>query len=378
MLKSRLEMPRLFGLGIILICATYSIVVSASPPAPIEITEVCVESSGKISCQQPLIEEASGNGKYPAKVRPANFNPGFYAYQNGDNISGLLNSIDGVSAFAGVVRGYEWSDLETAKNTYDFSKINKDIAALSSKGLQLIILVRMKRFNAGEPYTPGYMHRDQSYGGGPKYYGVFPGKTNASGIVTSWLPAVWNSNVLSRIDKLYAALGAKYANNTTVEGVFLHETAWRGPVAKTYSGYTMEKWLNGFKSMALSAKAAFPQKSVLQAINYSNFDVLEFADWCVDNGIGLAGPDIALGPDYGGLASYYAKYSEHHNTVPSAPNVQWHNYTRATVKEMYDFVIDELNPWYSVWQIREPYFSQEVIPLIKKNGQLPAAATFYN
>ena len=60
------------------------------------------------------------------------------------------------------------------------------------------------------------------------------------------------------------------------------------------------------------------------------------------------------------------------------PDVQWDNYERnnISVREIRDFAIATFDPWYIFWQVREPYFSNEVLPAVYARP-LPAAERFY-
>jgi hypothetical protein len=173
-------------------------------------------------------------------------------------------------------------------------------------------------------------------------------------------------------------LGDTYNNDPNIEGIALDETALDTDAAiASKSGYTASKAEAAFKSIVLAARHAFPDKTVTQLINYAPFDLYDFADWLAKNNIGIGGPDVKLIESKASLQKLYGKYVEHHERVPTGPNIEWDNYVenKMPVVDILDGAIRLTSPWYLFWLDREPYFSDEVIPAARR--QLPLAARFY-
>jgi len=61
-----------------------------------------------------------------------------------------------------------------------------------------------------------------------------------------------------------------------VLGKTIDETAADGRSAKNYPGYSVKTIEAVFKENALTVKNAFPDKSVIQWINFAPYDLVEF------------------------------------------------------------------------------------------------------
>jgi hypothetical protein len=305
---------------------------------------------------------------YPANVDPAQFHPGYYAFfGTWDEIplSVLVNE-----DFVGAKILYRWRDLEPAPNTYDFSSIEEDLAKLREAGKQLWIQIEYTQWNgAGEPKTPEYMWSDPSYGGASPYYGNYRRSIAEGG----WHPMFWNGKVQSQLLALIKALGNRFSSEPNIEGIALGETS-----IEVADGFTCKDFLQFSKDAAIAAKSAFRSKITMQMVNFACFDLLEFMQWAENRGMGLGTPDIYVFKNFL-VESVYPKMYESRNVVPMGPDVQWGNYDRnnMTVREIRDFAISAMDPWYMFWQIREPYFTDEVLPAIFSR-KLPAAVRFYS
>jgi hypothetical protein len=307
-------------------------------------------------------------GPHPRNVDPSEFNPGYYAmFGDWDAIPmDVLVSDD----FVGAKILYLWRDLETAPGTYDFSSIEEDLAKLRNSGKRLWIQIEYTQWNgSSEPHTPKFMWSDASYGGDSRYYGNYRRGVQDGG----WYPMFWNSKVRDRLVALVTALGARFNDESHIEGIVIGETS-----AEVPSGYNCSDYLRVFENVAQTAKTAFPSKSVIQMANFACFDVLAFMRWLVERGIGLGTPDtFNFKTDLTG--GVYPLMYESRTAVPTGPDVQWDNYERnnMSVREIRDFAIAEMDPWYLFWQIREPYFTRDVLPAVFSR-KLPAAERFYS
>ncbi len=87
---------------------------------------------------------------------PGKYNPGHYI-----NLTHFDDFIEMQKAakpgVVGFQRRYDWNELETAKNQYDFSKVRADLDNAKSLGLQFVVLVTDKTFDSVNP-MPGYLN----------------------------------------------------------------------------------------------------------------------------------------------------------------------------------------------------------------------------
>jgi hypothetical protein len=305
---------------------------------------------------------------FPTNVDPNNFHPGYYAIVPDWNEipTNILLSDD----FVGVKVLYLWKTLETAPNTYDFSSIEEDLATLEAAGKRLWISIDYTQWNGNhEPYTPEYMWTDPKYGGDPEYYGNYRRGVQAGG----WYPMFWNQNVKTQLLSLVKALGERFNGEAHVEGVVIGETS-----AEVPAGYDCSGNLEFFQSVSLTAKNSFKNKVAIQQVNFACFDLPDFMQWLANNGIGIGTPDIYVFKNFLTDTIYPLMY-HYRNVVPMGPDVQWMNYERnnLSVREIRDYAIANMDPWYIFWQVRQPYFDEEVLPAVFSRP-LPAAERYYS
>jgi len=305
----------------------------------------------------------------PKNVRAIKHHPGFFVFLGGD-ITWALKLIADNPDFIGIKKVYYWKLLEPSKGVYDFSEIISDLAKVQAQGKRLWIQPKYVQYNDSTPLTPTYMWSDTKYGGNLPYCGNYKRKVARGG----WLPIIWNSEVQARFEALFTALGNRFNNEPYIEGVTIDETSTGIPqLPGETEGYSKAAELEGFKVRALAAKAAFPDKSVIQQINYASFDREAFGAWCLSHGIGIGIPDFTIdNPDNSANRIVYPMMKNSRNVVPGGPDVQWLDYERGiTAAELLNASIDLVDPWYFFWEKREPYFTRDVIPAIRefhKNG----------
>ena len=307
-------------------------------------------------------------GPAPDHVNPANFHPGYYALIQSHELipSDVLVNDD----FVGIKIKYRWRDLEVAPGEYDFSEIQRDLEILENAGKRLWIQIEYVQWNSGQlPSTPEYMWNNPIYGGDPRYYGNYERTVQAGG----WYPLFWNSNVRNRLVDLVMAMGLRFQRSAYVEGFSMPETA-----ADRGEGFNCSGYQDTLKQAVVAAKVSFGDKSILQMINYACFDLPQHVAWLNSQGIGIGTPDTYVFKD--GLTEVvYPLMKAHGDSIPIGPDVQWANYERnnMSVADIRDFAIESTDPHYMFWRVREPYFSNEVLPAIWQR-KLPAAESFYN
>lgn len=364
--------------------------IAAPPSAP---TGLCIESIDGVECSTSSNSGSSGSSTSgannitnlvaPKSVNPSDFHPGFYLSvgQSNDSPSAAFGVLTTLPEFVGGKRIYRWRDLEPTEGNYNFSQIEQDLTYLKSIGKRLWIQVFYTQFNGAQPpLTPSYMWKDSVYGCGPDYYGTYARSAAAGG----WIPCLWNSNVNNKLQSLYSALGNRFNGEEYFEGISLDETAIDTNAAKTNAGYNATAVNAAFKANSLAARKAFPDKIVMQHINYAPYNLVEFSSWLAQNEIGIGSPDVILHNNTL-TGTIYPQYSIYHNTVPTGPDVQWSNYEQYNAETGRNYTAEEIltgmvsisNPWYMFWIKRSPYFNDDVIPTIRKYGNLPAAKEFY-
>ena len=310
---------------------------------------------------------SSAHAQVPHKSVGKTFNPGHYvllASKTKIEQDILINpDIEGVKV------KFSWHDLEPRRGAYDFSEIEDDIALLKRYDKQLWIQIEYITWNStAHPETPAYMWNDSSYGGDPRYYGNYERTVQDGG----WYPLFWNARVRERLAALVSALGERFNDEPTVEGLSIPETA-----AAQTSGFDCNEYLKTLKEMVTTANRAFSNKHVIHNLNFACFDLAEHASWLNSIGVGIGTPDIyTFKSDLTqGVYPLFLKYGD---SVTVGPDVQWANYDRndLTVAQILDFAIKNTNPWYIFWQRREPYFSEQLLRAIHSR-KLPRAEAYY-
>lgn len=362
-----------------LFCTCTAVVAAPSPPE-----KICLSGPSGETCTGTADTPTARGADYPATVKRSEFHPGQYIMVGPNSGTTAYKRVEGESNVIGVKQLYEWRSLETAKGVYDFSQIERDLSYLKAMGKRLFLQIRYTAYNGrSEPKLPKYIWKDSRYGcgvakstDGRRYYGVYPRVTEKSG---GWFPCYWDRDLQERFAALYKALGKRFNSEPFIEGIALDETATSTDSAQKAKGYSVAGVEEGFKAIALAAKKGFPSKSVIQLVNFAVFDVVTFSTWLEKNGIGIGGPDVSAQPNKL-IAVTYDQYLRLHDRVPTGPNVEWSNYSSSknkSVEHIYEAAVKFTNPWYIFWMTRAPYFENEVIPLVRKRGQPPAAQRFY-
>lgn len=369
-----------YFLGILLLANGLPGIALATVPAT--PTGLCIQSTSGTQCAANPVATTTTNVAAPTSVNPNNFHPGYYMIVGPNDGINAFNVIANNPDFVGVKKYYNWRNLEPQEGVYDFSQIESDLAYLQSIGKRLFPEIQITNWDtAGPPETPSYMWSDSKYGGNLPYYGAFQYTATSP-----WRAIIWNANVQSKLDALYAALGQRFDGEPYFEGINLGETSMEaGP------GFSSAGVENAFKTMSLAAKNAFPDKVVFLQVNFGAFDLSAMRQWLSANGIGFGAPDTFGSPDTTLLtlnttSGEWYDYNQYHSVVPTERDVQWDNYTRCcdasgnnfTAAEILDFAVQAANPWYMFWVKRDDFFTPDVVPAINNYGPLPAARDFYN
>jgi hypothetical protein len=285
-------------------------------------------------------------------------------------------------ALDGAQVAYSWRQLEPGKDEYDFSLIREDLAFLTSKGKKLFIQLQDVTFNESRINVPLYLLRDSRYNGGAdKQYRV-EGGDEEHATVEGWMARRWDPAVQERFHKLLFTLGEEFDGR--VEGINLAETsAGFGESGRLFpKGLSCEIYRDAIITNMKALKRAFPNSVVMQ---YANFMPGEWRP-TEDKGylravyeaaqelkVGVGGPDL-LPYRPGQLKSSYPLIRDVARTVPAGIAVQEGNYEdqdpktgrRITIPELLKFATEYLKVDYIFWCTQEPYYSEQVIPFLKR------------
>lgn len=279
---------------------------------------------------------------------------------------------------AGAQLTYFWKELEPAPGRYNFDDIEKRLTQLSAYGKRLWIQFQDVTFSSSIP-TPEYLQRDTAYHGGiaRKMESDDSGKVHFGG----WVARRWDPKVRERIALLMTALAARFDGR--IEGINFAESSVGFEAAGTVPpGFTAESYLNGVRQIAASAHAAFKKSCV---VTYANFmpggvATLRALYAAADSiGFGVGGPDILPFRPFqrSNSLGLIPRRAPH---VVGAMAVQDGNLAdrdrrsgaRANAEYLHAFAKDSLRLDYVFWGTEEPYYHQEVLPLLNRLSGSPS------
>jgi hypothetical protein len=301
--------------------------------------------------------------------------------QDREKIRGASSFLE-TKAIEGAQVAYSWRQLEPEKDKYDFSYIREDLAFLTSKGKRLFVQLQDVTFSESRVGVPRYLVQESQYhGGADKQYRINDGDEEHA-VAEGWMARRWDPAVQERFHKLLFALGREFDGR--IEGVNFAETsAVFGKSGRLFpKGFTPEIYRDAIITDMKALKRAFP-KSV--AMQYANFMPGEWRP-TEDKGylravyeaakelkVGVGGPDLL--PHRGGqLKSSYPLIRDAAAVVPAGIAVQDDNLEdvnpetgkRVTAAELLKFATEYLKVDYIFWGTQEPYYSEEVITLLKQ------------
>lgn len=279
---------------------------------------------------------------------------------------------------------YSWRRLEPEKDAYDFSAIREDLAFLSSKGKRLFVQIQDVSFVESRVNVPRYLLEDPRYhGGADRQYDYEEGHEDAAR-PAGWMARRWDAAVRERFQKLLAALGREFDGK--IEGVNLAETACEvGETGRLFpKSFSFEAYRDGIVDNMRALRRAFPKSVVLV---YANFMPGEWQPWddkgylrsvykaAAELNVGVGGPDL-LPYKRGQMNNSYHLIRDVSKTVTVGMAVQEGNYVhvnpktgkRITIVEIVGFARDYLGADYVFWCTEEPYFSDAVVPFVRRSG----------
>ena len=193
-----------------------------------------------------------------------------------------------------------------------------------------------------------------------------------------WVSRRWDPAVAERFHKLLIALGQKFDGK--IEGINLDETAIAfGENGKLFpKGFTYENYRDAIKENMKVLKQAFPNSTPIMYANFmyehgeSKSNLIDLYKYAKEIRMGMGGPDIKVYRKYQ-MENSYPLIRDLHGIVPTGVAVQHGNYDiinpktgkQVTVPEILDFAESYLRLNYIFWFIQEPYYSQQVLPLLK-------------
>jgi hypothetical protein len=285
-------------------------------------------------------------------------------------------------ALEGAQLAYTWSELEPRKDAYDFSDIRKDLAFLQAQRKKLFIQLQDVSFDGAIINVPRYLREDPRYHGGVARQYTIEGEDEEHARPEGWVARRWDPAVRERFHRLLKALGAAFDGR--IEGINLAETSVnfgeRGGLFP--ADFTFERYRDAVLETTAALKSAFPRSVTLR---YANFMP---GEWLPDNDrgylravyrrarelkVGIGGPDL-LPFKPGQMNHSYPLIRECDGSVPIGIAVQWGNYEhrnpktgrRVTTAELVGFAGDYLRADYLFWCTQEPYYSEEVLPFLRR------------
>ena len=287
----------------------------------------------------------------------------------------------GNEGVAGAQLKYTWRELEPERDRYELRPLLDDLAFLARHGKRLFVQIQDVSFSE-EVLVPDYLRRDPAFGGGVSRKYEHEGDDESKARFDGWVARRWDPAVRSRFIKLLDALGREVDGK--IEGLNLPETSIGfGASGRLHpAGFTYAGYVEAVKTIMTAARKAFSRSRVIQ---YANFMPGEWLPWTDRGylrdvyahaeriGVGVGGPDLL--PHRKGQQNHsYPLIAARGPHTPAGVAVQDGNLReknpatgeRVSVEELYRFAADRLRVDYIFWGTEEPYYSEKVLPYIRR------------
>lgn len=267
-ISNQVNHASVFLITTLLILFTSSLVHAATTPPP-PVSRLCLEPQG--NC-------ASTASTTAPETTGTKWNPGHYMLVYFNTPQSIYDDIFSEPNVKGVQVRYYWSELETEKGVYDFSKIESDLRYLEAHGKRLVMQLQDRRSAKSTiQFVPDYLLNDPIYKGG----------------IYNTMPRLWDPVVMDRMIELGKALGNRFDKEPYFEALNFPATApgFFGDV-KAPSDYTRSKYAEQIKRRLAETKAAFPHTNVIQYADFLIGEISGIIEQAYNVGAGTGAPDI--------------------------------------------------------------------------------------
>jgi len=292
-----------------------------------------------------------GSASPPVPPAPKVGVPGHYLFPN-DGTSSIDTMLDSVSSgLQGFVKRWDWKELETSKDVYDFSEVQSDLTALRDVDMQLAVMIQLRSFKDSEHFLPQYlidsgyeMHCDEN---------------------TGYAPKRWEPEVTARLGLLHKAMAEAVDSYTNFEGVTTQETSQGFTSAQLYSNsYTPELYRDALISINADASTYFNQSKVFWFFNFisdNNGYTANVASAAIALGnVIIGGPDVLQ--DNTGVQTHvsprYIAFKDVLDTFGSFQNVSYAESDASrggqlySMQEQFDYAVNSWQIDYAFWNRR--------------------------
>lgn len=307
-----------------------------------------------------------------ASAEARKFNVGHYTAMlpANDGDQAILDSVK--PGVVGILKRYDWRQLEPSLGQYDFSEIESDLALVASQGLQLIVKIVDKTFKVNGIPTPDYLSSDQYI------------RVNRFGGYTA---VRWNPYVIERMQALIAELGQRFDPDPNFEGIAIQESApsLDDPELDA-TDYTPEKYRDALIAVLTNGMQSLPCSRIFWFQNFlpRNNGYLDDVATAVQSlGVTMGGPD-ALPDDEPLQLLVFPRYDKFNGKMPLFTQVEPAVYRHLhedttfptkywTMQEIFEFARDDLHVNYVIWtRLIEPkpddsYSWLDALPVIEAN-----------
>lgn len=321
-----------------------------------------------------------------AQVVPADnmkWDPGHFILNESSNLDTIITDFKNIPAVKGVVRTYNWSQLESSKGSYNFSAIDADLKLLSSNGKKLGLMIGYKYkdgLNAPSNLPNYVLNLPKQLVGGitvSPYYKLDPNKNiyNIGDHANFGHPGT-----LESFSNLLKELAKHYDSNPNFALIQFIESSSGVAVDPAHE----DNFLQGGMLMEKNARQAFVKTPLFKNINFPRNMLQEFIANLTVNKMGFGGPDIFTGAfddstdgltrvDVKDVGVYnYYKYNHNSltgtNSLPISMMAHTANFIYDTfadrnngikngltgadsVDAILKFAVERLHPNYLIWQL---------------------------
>lgn len=284
-------------------------------------------------------------------------------------------------AIAGAQLKYTWKELEPEKGQYELRHLRHDLAFLERNGKKLFVQLQDVSFFEKNVLVPDYLRNDPEFGGGADRQFELDGDDETTARPGGWVARRWDASVEARFVLLLQKLGEVLDGR--IAGINLPETSVEfGESGQLYPrGFTPAGYVKAIQRQMSATRSAFPRSHVIQ---YANFMPGEWLPWndrgylravyehAERIGVGVGGPDL-LPHRKGQQTHSHPLIAERGPGTIAGVAVQDGNFAidpasgeRTTAEELLQFATERLRLDYMFWGTEEPYYSQQVLPLLRK------------